>query len=41
MMRSAKALDVPEGTVMSRLHYARKKMIVFLAQRGVDPEDVI
>ncbi|MBM4335799.1 MAG: sigma-70 family RNA polymerase sigma factor [Deltaproteobacteria bacterium] len=37
----AESMRISKGTVMSRLHYARKKMIVFLAQRGVDPEDVI
>ncbi len=37
----AETMQISKGTVMSRLHYARKKMIVFLAQRGVDPEDVI
>lgn len=37
----AESMGISKGTVMSRLHYARKKMIVFLAQRGVDPEDVI
>jgi len=37
----AESMQISKGTVMSRLHYARKKMIVFLAQRGVDPEDVI
>jgi len=37
----AESMGISKGTVMSRLHYARKKMIVFLAERGVDPEDVI
>lgn len=37
----AESMGISKGTVMSRLHYARKKMIAFLAQRGVDPEDVI
>jgi len=37
----AESMGISKGTVMSRLHYARKKMIVFLTQRGIDPEDVI
>jgi len=37
----AESMGISKGTVMSRLHYARKKMIVFLAERGVDPEDVV
>lgn len=37
----ADTMGISKGTVMSRLHYARKKMIAFLAERGVDPEDVV
>lgn len=37
----AESMGISKGTVMSRLHYARKKMIAFLAERGVDPEDVV
>ena len=36
----AQKMQISKGTVMSRLHYARKKMIVFLNQHGVEPEDV-
>jgi RNA polymerase sigma-70 factor, ECF subfamily len=36
----AQRMQISKGTVMSRLHYARKKMIVFLGQHGVEPEDV-
>jgi len=36
----AQKMQISKGTVMSRLHYARKKMIVFLGQYGVEPEDV-
>ena len=37
----AQSMQISKGTVMSRLHYARKKMIVFLRERGVTkPEDV-
>ena len=35
----ATSVGISKGTVMSRLHYARKKMIVFLERRGVRPED--
>ena len=34
------ALSIPLGTVMSRLHYARKKLVAFLGERGIAPEDV-
>jgi RNA polymerase sigma-70 factor (ECF subfamily) len=37
----AERMRISKGTVMSRLHYARKKMVMFLTQCGVDPEDVI
>ena len=37
----AKTLGISKGTVMSRLHYARKKMIAFLEAHDVAPEDVI
>jgi RNA polymerase sigma-70 factor, ECF subfamily len=36
----AETMQISKGTVMSRLHYARKKMVAFLTQCGVDPEDV-
>jgi len=37
----AQSMEISKGTVMSRLHYARKKMIAFLRERGVSkPEDV-
>jgi RNA polymerase sigma-70 factor (ECF subfamily) len=36
----AEAMQISKGTVMSRLHYARKKMVAFLTRCGVDPEDV-
>jgi RNA polymerase sigma-70 factor, ECF subfamily len=36
----ADKMQISKGTVMSRLHYARKKMVLFLTQCGVDPEDV-
>ncbi len=35
----ARTMEISKGTVMSRLHYARKKMIAYLRQAGVDPED--
>ena len=35
----AEAMRISKGTVMSRLHYARRKMLAFLKQHGVDPED--
>jgi RNA polymerase sigma-70 factor (ECF subfamily) len=35
----AQSMKISKGTVMSRLHYARKKMLVFLKQAGVEPED--
>jgi RNA polymerase sigma-70 factor (ECF subfamily) len=37
----AQSMEISKGTVMSRLHYARKKLIAFLQERGVSkPEDV-
>jgi RNA polymerase sigma-70 factor (ECF subfamily) len=33
----AEALDIPKGTVMSRLHYARRKLQEALRAAGVDP----
>ncbi len=36
----AEAMGISKGTVMSRLHYARKKMVAFLAGHGVKPGDV-
>ena len=32
-------MRISKGTVMSRLHYARKKMVAFLGERGIGPED--
>jgi len=37
----ASTMKISKGTVMSRLHYARKKMMAFLQGHGVDPEDVV
>ena len=37
----AKTIGISKGTVMSRLHYARKKMIAFLEAHDVAPEDVV
>ena len=37
----AETMQISKGTVMSRLHYARKKMMAFLVERGVEPEDVV
>jgi RNA polymerase sigma-70 factor (ECF subfamily) len=37
----AQSMEISKGTVMSRLHYARKKLIAYLQERGVrKPEDV-
>ncbi len=36
----AATMRISKGTVMSRLHYARQKMMVFLRRHDVDPEDV-
>ena len=36
----AATMKISKGTVMSRLHYARQKMMVFLRRHDVDPEDV-
>jgi len=37
----AQSMEISKGTVMSRLHYARKKLIAFLREHGVSkPEDV-
>jgi len=36
----AVSMGISKGTVMSRLHYARKKMVTFLEGHGVTPEDV-
>ncbi len=35
----AQTMRISKGTVMSRLHYARKKLVAFLEKRGIDPED--
>ena len=35
----ADSMGISKGTVMSRLHYARKKMVTFLERNGVKPED--
>jgi RNA polymerase sigma-70 factor (ECF subfamily) len=36
----AATMGISKGTVMSRLHYARRKMEAFLKRYGVTPEDV-
>ena len=36
----AETMQISKGTVMSRLHYARKKLVAFLDERGIAPEDV-
>jgi len=36
----ASTMGISKGTVMSRLHYARKKMVAFLKRAGIEPEDV-
>ncbi|MBW2279509.1 MAG: sigma-70 family RNA polymerase sigma factor [Deltaproteobacteria bacterium] len=36
----AETMQISKGTVMSRLHYARKKMVAFLRERGIEPGDV-
>jgi RNA polymerase sigma-70 factor (ECF subfamily) len=36
----AATMGISKGTVMSRLHYARRKMEAFLREHGIDPEDV-
>jgi RNA polymerase sigma-70 factor (ECF subfamily) len=36
----AQKMCISKGTVMSRLHYARKKMVAFLDEKGIVPEDV-
>ena len=36
----AQTMQISKGTVMSRLHYARKKMVAFLREHGIAPEDV-
>ena len=36
----AQTMQISKGTVMSRLHYARRKLVAFLESRGVRPEDV-
>jgi RNA polymerase sigma-70 factor (ECF subfamily) len=35
----AATMKISKGTVMSRLHYARRKMVAFLRQYGIEPED--
>lgn len=37
----AETMRISKGTVMSRLHYARKKLVLFLKRAGVDPEDAV
>jgi len=36
----AATMRISKGTVMSRLHYARRKLEAFLRSHGVEPEDV-
>ena len=36
----ASTMGISKGTVMSRLHYARKKMVAYLKRAGIEPEDV-
>jgi RNA polymerase sigma-70 factor (ECF subfamily) len=36
----AEALSIPRGTVMSRLHYARRRLQQLLRDAGVDPFDL-
>ncbi len=38
---AALALDVPEGTVMSRLHRARKRVRLSLAASGLAPRRIL
>ena len=35
----AATMEISKGTVMSRLHYARRKLTTFLEERGIHPED--
>lgn len=35
----AQTMGISKGTVMSRLHYARKKMVAYLSEAGIEPED--
>ena len=35
----AATMGISKGTVMSRLHYARRKMVSFLKQHDLDPEE--
>ncbi len=37
----ANTMGISKGTVMSRLHYARKKLAAFLEAHNVVPEDVV
>ena len=37
----AVTMKISKGTVMSRLHYARRKMVTFLSRHDVDPEDAL
>jgi RNA polymerase sigma-70 factor (ECF subfamily) len=37
----ANTMGISKGTVMSRLHYARKKLVAFLEAHNVVPEDVV
>jgi RNA polymerase sigma-70 factor (ECF subfamily) len=37
----ANTMGISKGTVMSRLHYARKKLVAFLEAHDVAPEDVV
>jgi RNA polymerase sigma-70 factor (ECF subfamily) len=37
----AATMGISKGTVMSRLHYARRKMVAFLREHDVDPKDAL
>ncbi len=37
----AVTMKISKGTVMSRLHYARRKMVSFLSRHDVDPEETL
>ncbi len=37
----AATMKISKGTVMSRLHYARRKMVTFLSRHDVDPKEAL